>query len=90
MIKWLKRFVGWVSCLAMATGLGLGAAWMGFSAWESLRETATTALGQLTLGQLGATLFWVIGAVVAATVAYAVWELGWAIWEDRFEKNGIW
>ena len=90
MIKWLKKFVKWVSCLAIATVSGVGAAWMGFNAWECLRETATTALGQLTLGQLGATFFWVIGAVVAATFAYAVWELGWAIWQDRVEINGRW
>ena len=73
-------------CVTAAVGSAVlwgVAMWMGFNAWESSRQTAVTPLGQLTLGQLGATLFWVIGAVVVA-------GFGWALWEDRDEDNTKW
>jgi len=79
----IKKAGRWLTAVAVATVLWAVAAWMGFNAWESSRETASTPLGQLTLGQLGATLFWAVGALVAAT-------FGWAMWEDRDENNTKW
>jgi hypothetical protein len=61
----VKKVGRWLGCMA---------AGMAFYAWELLRETASTPLGQLTLGQLGATLFWVLAALVVAAGAWGVWE----------------
>lgn len=79
----MKKVGRWLWCSIVALLLGCMAAGMAFYAWELLRETASTPLGQLTLGQLGATLFWGIGAMVVAVFA-------WAMWEDRDETNRNW
>lgn len=79
----VKKVGRWLCCLIAALVVACIAIWMGFNAWESSRETARTPLGQLTLGQIGATLFWVIGALVAVVVAALVWE-------DRYEGNRDW
>lgn len=79
----VKKVGRWLTAAAMSAVLWAVAAWLGINAWESSRETASTPLGQLTLGQLGATLFWGIGALVVAVFA-------WAMWEDRDERNKNW
>ena len=70
-------------CAVMATALWSLAAVLGFYAWDSLRETVTTALGQLTLAQIGASLFFLVGAIVAGV-------FGIAVWDDRDERNKNW
>lgn len=79
----IKKAGRWLTEVAAATVLWASAAWMGFNAWDSWRETGSTPLGLLTLGQLGETLFWAVGALVAAT-------FGWAVWEDRDKDNTKW
>lgn len=78
----VKKVGRWLWCLIVALLLGCMAAGLAFYAWELLRETASTPLGQLTLGQLGATLFWVLAAMVVAVCA-------WAVWEDRDHDQSI-
>lgn len=83
MAEKIRRAARWLKCLVVAVALGAVAAWMGWNAWESLRQVSTTPLAQLTLGQIITGLFWLAGAVIAGTIATAVWE-------DRDEDRNNW